>query len=59
MAFADALAADPLALMNTNNSFNDTNDVPLSLILDSAIQRTYHQLVLMSDMFPSKSEETK
>ena len=55
MAFATEV--DPLAMMP--NSFNDSNDVPLSLILDSAIQRTYHQLVLMSDMFPSKSEEDK
>jgi hypothetical protein len=28
MAFADAPPADPLALMNTNNSFNGSNDVP-------------------------------
>ena len=25
--------------------------VPLSMILDSAIQRTYHQLMLMIDMY--------
>lgn len=52
MAYADAPLAEAnnsLTTMN-NNMFSDSNDVPLSLILDSAIQRTYHQLIVMSDM---------
>jgi hypothetical protein len=47
MAFTEAIVDPNNAMMNT---FNDANDVPLSMILDSAIQRTYHQLLLMSDM---------
>ena len=49
MAFTDAI--DPNNTLATLNTFNDSNDnVSLAMILDSAIQRTYHQLLLMCDM---------
>ena len=36
--------------MNMPNYFNQERYIPLSQILDSAIQRTYHQLMIMIDL---------
>jgi hypothetical protein len=39
-----------LPVQNFFNSPNQEQYVPLSVILENAIQRTYHQLIIMIDM---------
>lgn len=48
MALADAIDTNN-ALVAMGN-VNDANDIPLSMVLDSAIQRTYHELTLMTEL---------
>ncbi len=46
------MAATADASMQMQNYLNQNQEryVPLSMILDNAIQKTYHQLMLMIDM---------
>jgi hypothetical protein len=41
------------------SSSNQERYLPLSFILENAIQRTYHELMLMAEMFQSKSDRDR
>jgi hypothetical protein len=48
---ATTAAADSSMQMQNYSNQNQERYVPLSMILDNAIQKTYHQLMLMIDMY--------
>jgi hypothetical protein len=47
-------------VVNYNNNINfNERYIPLSVILDNAIQRTYHELHIMIETFPATVDNEK